>query len=70
MITKIYTPRFRGPRLAQPAPGHHQQQDQSRQDTVPDLIAYLYTKLRDNEAMARIMDRALKDRYDPNRESN
>ena len=40
------------------------QPQQRREETVQDLIAYLYSVVRDDEAMVRMMDRALKERYD------
>jgi hypothetical protein len=34
-----------------------------RNDSLQDFIAYLYSVIRDDEAMVRVLDRALKERY-------
>ena len=50
--------------------GTQAQPQQRREETVQDLIAYLYSVVRDDEAMVRVMDRALKERYDYYRNRN
>ena len=54
-----YTNRYQAAPAASNGPG----QPNKPEDSVPEFIAYLYTAVRHDEAMLRLLDCALKKRY-------
>jgi len=51
--TRIYKPTMHTARVSQ----------ETRHETVPEFVSYFYEFARDDAAMVRLLDRALKERY-------